>query len=102
MLRADGLGLAALLGADARVRAHRVDEREDRQAELLGRLHQALRLAVALGTRHAEVAHLAILGVVAALVADDHAGLAVEAREAADDGRRRPRSCGRRAVPRTR
>jgi hypothetical protein len=61
------------------------DEGEDRQAEFLGNLHQAHRLAVAFRFRHAEVAHRALFGVAALLVADDHAGLAVEAREAADD-----------------
>ena len=53
---ADGFGLAALLGADAGIGAGRVDEGEHRQPELLGQLHQAQRLAVALGPRHAEVA----------------------------------------------
>ena len=84
---ADGLGLAALLRADARVRARRVDEREERQLELLGELHEAQRLAIALGPRHAEVAVDLLLGVAALLVAEHHAGLAVEAREAADDRR---------------
>ena len=82
---ADGLGLAALLGADAGIGAGRVDEREERQAELLGELHEAQRLAVALGTRHAEVAVDLFLGVAALLVADHHARLAVEAGEPADD-----------------
>ena len=58
---ADGFGLAALLGTDSGIRPHRVDEGEDGQAELLGGLHEALRLAVALGPRHAEVAHRASL-----------------------------------------
>ena len=53
---ADRLRLAALLGADAGIGARRVDEGEHRQAELLGQLHQAQRLAIALGPRHAEVA----------------------------------------------
>ena len=44
-----------------------------------------MRLAVAFRLRHAEVAHCAFFGVAALLVADDHAGLAVEARQAADD-----------------
>ena len=70
---ADRLGLAALLGADAGIGARRVDEREHRQAELLGQLHQAQRLAVALGPRHAEVARRALLGVAALLVAEHHA-----------------------------
>ena len=84
---ADRLRLPALLGADAGIRAGRVDEREQRQAELLRELHQAQRLAIALGPRHAEVAVDLLLGVAALLVADHHAGLAVEAREPADDRR---------------
>ena len=67
---ADRLGLAALLGADAGIGAGRVDEGEERQLELLGELHQAQRLAIALGARHAEVAQRALLGVAALLVAD--------------------------------
>ena len=82
----DGLGLAALLGADARVGARRVDEGDDRLAELLGQLHQPQRLAVALGVRHAEVARDLLLRVAALLVADDH-----DAR-APRTGRGRPRS----------
>ena len=65
--------------------ARRVDEREDRQAEFLGETHQALGLAIAFRTRHAEVAQRALLRVAALLMADHHAGLAVETREAADD-----------------
>ena len=83
----DGLGLAALLGADARVGARRVDEGEDGPLEALGQLHQPARLAVALGARHPEVARHVLLGVAALLVAHHHHRLAVEAREAADDGR---------------
>jgi hypothetical protein len=48
-------------------------------------LHQAQRLAVALGPAHAEVAQAPLLGVTALLVAQHHAGVAVESREAADD-----------------
>ncbi len=95
---ADRFRLAALFRADARIRARRVDEREDRQAELLGEAHQALGLAIAFRTRHAEVAQRALLRVAALLMADHHARLAVEAREAADDRRGRRRRSGRRAV----
>ena len=84
-LRAIASRLAALLGAESGPRARRVDEREHRHLELLGELHEAERLAVALGVRHAEVAVEVLLGVAAALVADDHDRLAVEARPAADD-----------------
>ena len=84
-IAADRLGLAALLGVDAGIGARRVDEGEHRQAELLGELHQAQRLAVALGLGHAEVARDLLLGVAPLLVADHHAGRAVEARQPADD-----------------
>ena len=60
---ADGLGLATLLGPHAGKGARGVDEGDDGQAELLGQLHQAQRLAIALGTRHAEVAVRALLGI---------------------------------------
>ncbi len=83
---ADGLGLAALLGVDAGVGARRVHEGEHGQPEFLGRFHEAQGLAVALGAAHAEVAGGALLGVAPLLVAEHHAGMAVEAREAADDG----------------
>ena len=82
----DGLALAALLGADARIRARRVDEGDERQAETLGHLHEAQRLAIALGLRHAVVAAHPLLGVAALLVADQHHGSPVEARRSADDG----------------
>src|SRR5262245_10723665 len=83
---ADRFRLAALLGPDARIRARRVHEREYRHAELLGELHQPQGLAVALGLGHAEIAENLLLGVAPLLVADHHAGLAVEAREPADNG----------------
>src|SRR4029078_11527684 len=81
----DGLRLAALLGADAGKRARCIDEREQRQAELLGELHQPQRLAITLGPRNAEVAVYLLLGIAAFLMTDDHARRAVEARHAADD-----------------
>ena len=81
----DGLGLAALLGADARIGALGVDQREDRNAEAVGHLHQAHRLAVALRARHAEIVLEPVLGGRALLVADDADALAAEAAEAADD-----------------
>ena len=79
----DRLGLAALLGALAGIGAGGVDQRDHRQAEAVGEVHQPDRLAVALGPRHAEVALDARAGVVALLVADHHHGAVVEAREAA-------------------
>src|SRR6185503_6129492 len=64
----DRLRLTALLRAEAGPRAWRVDEREDRDVKLLGELHQAQRLAVALGMWHPEVAPEILLGIPAALV----------------------------------
>src|SRR5262249_18566610 len=83
----DSLGLAALLGADARVGAGGVDEAEERDAELIGHAHEPLRLAVALGAGHAEVAVEVLLGVAALLLAEHDQRAAVEAGEAADDRR---------------
>jgi hypothetical protein len=82
----DRLGDAALLGLDARVGGRRVDEHDDRPAELLGELHRAQRLAVALGPRVAEVAEDLLLGVAPLLVADDEHRLAAVLGEAGDDG----------------
>ena len=81
----DRLGLAALLRTLAGVGAGRVDERDDREREAVGEVHEPDRLAVALGAGHAEVAGDARAGVVALLVADHHHGAAVEAGEAAHD-----------------
>ena len=44
----DELGLAALLGADARIAPGRVDQADDRQLELGGQLHLVERLAIPL------------------------------------------------------
>ena len=69
-LHGDGLGHAALLGADARIRARRVDERHDGQVELLGQLHRPQGLAVAFRVGAAEVAGDLFLGVAALVLAD--------------------------------
>src|SRR5690606_33351702 len=66
----DRLALAALLGADAGIRALRVDQRHDRQRKLLRELHDAQGLAVTLRARHAVVAIDALLRVAALLVTD--------------------------------
>jgi hypothetical protein len=53
--------------------AGRVDQRDHRQAEPVGQVHQAHRLAVALGPGHAEIPFDPGCRVVALLVADhDH------------------------------
>ena len=81
----DGLGLAALLGLDAGKGARGVDQRDDRQVEAVGELHQPHRLAVALGPRHAEIVLDAAVGVGALFLADDADRAAAEPAEAADD-----------------
>ncbi|KAF4530411.1 hypothetical protein B566_EDAN018552 [Ephemera danica] len=83
---ANGFRLAALLCANAWVGARRVHEGEHRQMKLLGQLHQPQRLAVALGPGHAEIAQPAFLRIAPLLVPQHHAGLAIEAGHAADDG----------------
>ena len=82
----DGLALAALFAADARIGAGRIDERDDRQAETLGGAHQAQCLAIAFGLGHAVVAAHALLGIAPLLLADDHDGRPSMPRQAADDG----------------
>ncbi len=82
----DGLGLAALLRLDARIGAGRVDEGEDGKLEAVGKLHEADRLAVALGPGHAEIVADAGLRRGALLLAEDADRLAPKAAEAADDG----------------
>src|SRR5450432_4243023 len=81
----DRLRLSALLRAQAGPRARRVDERDDRDLVLLRQLHQPKRLAIALGMRHSEIAPEIFLRVAAALVADDHHRIAVEARPPTHD-----------------
>src|SRR5882672_6291261 len=53
---ADRLSLAALLRTDPGVRPRSIDESQDRNVELFREPHEAHRLAVAFGPRHAEVA----------------------------------------------
>src|SRR5262249_13692366 len=83
----DRLRLAALLGADARIGARRIHEREHRRAELLGELHQSQRLAEALRLGHSEIAMELFLRIAALLVPDHDAALAAEARHSANDRR---------------
>ncbi len=77
----------ALLGADARIGARRIDQRDDGDVEAVGHAHQADRLAIAFGPRHAEIVLEPAVGVGALLVADDADALAVETAEPADDRR---------------
>jgi len=81
----NGFGLPSFFGVDARISPRRIHEGEHRQLEFLGRLHQAQGLAIALGLAHAEVPHGALFGIATLLVAEHHAGRAVEARQPADD-----------------
>jgi hypothetical protein len=80
----DRLGLPALLGADARVGARRINKAHDGQTELLGRLHQAKRLAETFRMRHPEVAITPLLGVLALLVRHEHQPVVLEPRNAPD------------------
>src|SRR5205807_2374603 len=74
----DSFRLAALLRSKPGPGALRVDESQNRDVEFLGELHQSERLAVTFRVRHSEIAAELLLGVAAALVSDDHHGLAVE------------------------
>ncbi len=92
----DRFGLAALLGANAGIGAGGVDQRDHRNFEVVGHVHQPHRLAIALRPRHAEIVLEPALGVGAFFVADDADALAAEAAEAADNGRVLAVACGRR------
>ena len=81
----DDRGLASLFGGDSRIGPGRVDERDDRQAELARELHLLQRLAIAFGMGAAEVAGLALGQVFPLLMADEHDLEIVEVGEARDD-----------------
>ena len=82
----DGLGDAPLLRLDARVGRRRVDDDDDRPAELLRELHRPDRLPVPFRLRVAEVPVDLLLGVgPALLVADDEHRLIVVPGHAGDD-----------------
>ena len=81
----DRLGLPALLGLDAGKRAVGVDQRHDGQAEAIGELHQANRLAIALGLAHPEIVLQPARGIVAALVTDHEDAAPAKRRKAAED-----------------
>jgi len=71
---------------DTRVGARGVDEGQDRHLEALGHFHQAASLAVAFGTRHAEVATDFLTHFTAFLVTDHHHWLVVQASDTAHNG----------------
>src|SRR4029434_9594735 len=52
----DRFGLPALSRTEPRIAARRIDQRDDRRAELLREAHKPERFAVSLGVRHAKVA----------------------------------------------
>ena len=62
-----------------------VDERDDREAEALGELHDPDRLAIALRVRHPEVAPDVLVGVGPLLLTDDRDHAAVEPGQAGHD-----------------
>jgi hypothetical protein len=82
---ADGLALSTLLGADAGVRAGRVDEREDGQTEAVGHFEETDGFAVAFGVGHAEVAGDVFAGGAAFLVPHDDDAPPAVLRQPADD-----------------
>ena len=77
----DRLGLATLFGTLAGIGPGGVHQRDHRQAEPSRHLHQAHRLAVAFGARHAKVMGDARFGVRALLVPNHHHRLVVKARK---------------------
>ena len=85
-IHGDGLGDVAFLRANARIRARRVNERDDGQAEFVCQPHQAERLAIAFGMGAAEIAQDVLLGVTALLRADDHDAVLAESGKAAHHG----------------
>ena len=81
----DGFGLPTLFRPDARIGAGRIDERDDRQIESVGKLHQPHGFAIAFGPRHSEVVLDALLGIGALLVAEHDDRSIAEFSDAADD-----------------
>ena len=80
----DGLGDVAFLRGNAGIRAGRVNERDDGQAEFIREPHQAQRLAIAFGMRGAEIAQNIFLRVAAFLRADDDDAVFAEFGKTAD------------------
>ena len=72
------------LRADPRIRARGVDERDDRQTELVRQPHQPQRLAVAFRMGRTKIAQDVFLGLATFLRADDHDLVVVQPRQTAD------------------
>ena len=83
---ADGLGLAALFRTDTRICPGRVYKSHNRQIEFFRRLHQPQSLPITFGAGHTEIAADFLFGVPTFLMADNDNTLAVEPRQATDDG----------------
>lgn len=83
----DGFRLAALLGADSRVGAGRIDEGDDRETEFFGDFHHPQGFPVAFGVGLAEVPFDSFPGGAAFLMADEGGGPALVKTESGDDGR---------------
>src|SRR6185369_17954102 len=82
----DGFRLTALLSADARIGAGRVDEGQDGQAEAVGGFQEAHRLAVTLGSRHAPIVREIGRRIAASFLAYHHHRLALQPAESTDYG----------------
>ncbi|OPZ63735.1 MAG: hypothetical protein BWY83_03344 [bacterium ADurb.Bin478] len=83
----NGFRLAALLSADARIRARRVDQTDHRPFKPGSQFHQPQRFAIALRMRHAKVTTELFLGLARFLMADHHHRLLLQTADAGDDGR---------------
>ena len=80
----DGLRDVPLLRPNARISPRRVDQRDDRQPELVRQPHQPQRFAIAFRMRRAEIAQDVLLGVPAFLRANHHHFMPAEAGKPAD------------------
>ena len=81
------LRLTTLLSINPRKCPGCIHKSEDRQTEFFCCFHQTQGFAVALGLAHAKVAQGALFGVAPFLLANDHARVTIEARQAAHNGK---------------
>ena len=82
----DRFTLALLFGLKAGIGPGGIDERENRQAEAIGMIHQPHRFAVSTRSRHPEIAGDVLFGVAAFLMADQHHGSIAHPADTADQG----------------